>query len=58
MERSRAERMIEESQMVGNILLAKPIDPNEITAVIHAALAARPEPFGSADPAYAPLDDR
>jgi hypothetical protein len=50
--------MIEESQMVGNILLAKPIDPNEITAVIHAALAARPEPFGSADPAYAPLDDR
>jgi hypothetical protein len=50
--------MIEESQMVGNILLAKPIDPNEITAVIHGALAARPEPFGSADPAYAPLDDR
>jgi DNA-binding response OmpR family regulator len=44
MERSRAERMIEESQMAGIILLAKPIDPNEITAVIHGALAARPEP--------------
>jgi len=44
MERSRAEQMIEESQMAGIILLAKPIDPNEITAVIHGALAARPEP--------------
>jgi len=58
MERSRAERMIEESRMAGIILLAKPIDPNEVSEVIRSVLAARPEPFDSSDPAYAPFDDR
>jgi two-component system response regulator FlrC len=58
MERSRAERVIEESGMEGIILLAKPIDPNNLTAVIDGAIAARPQPFGSADLAFDPLDDR
>jgi DNA-binding NtrC family response regulator len=48
-ERSRAERMIEESRIAGIILLAKPIDPNEVTEVIRGALAARTEPLDSAD---------